>query len=399
MLSKLLREREPDLRRRRAGTSPAARRFRKESFADYKATRAPMPEELSAADPADPRALEAHRIPILELAGFRGRRRDRHARARPRAARAQVAIVIADKDLMQLVGDRACCSTPACERTLYDAKAVEEDFGVPPVAGARRARADGRPVGQRARRDGHRREGRAELIQRVRLARGLLAHAAEVTRSATREGLLEQTSAGAALEGARDASTTATCRSSSTRAARARGAGPRRAAASCTASIGVLAPAQGARRARSRPRRARGRELRRVETRPRRRAGAERARARSRSRGIADVARDRRRRALAVGASSARRRAGEGRARRPAPGRRGEACVEATGRAARRPRRAADRPRPEAHPGAALAGDVARARRAPRFDTMLARYLLDPAARDRPNPRSGAALEHSPLSR
>src|SRR6185295_13695142 len=67
MLRKLLRDEGPEL----IGVAlDVGRTFRSEKYEAYKANRAPMPEDLRSQIPLVRRALEAYRIPILELAGF-----------------------------------------------------------------------------------------------------------------------------------------------------------------------------------------------------------------------------------------------------------------------------------------------------------------------------------------
>jgi hypothetical protein len=64
MLKKLLREENPEL----VGIAldMAEKTFRSERFAEYKANRTPMPEDLKSQLPWIRRAIEAFRIPILE---------------------------------------------------------------------------------------------------------------------------------------------------------------------------------------------------------------------------------------------------------------------------------------------------------------------------------------------
>ena len=61
--------------------------FRHEQYAEYKATRQRMPDDLRDQFPKVREVVKALRIPVYELAGLRGRRRHRHARRRGRAAR------------------------------------------------------------------------------------------------------------------------------------------------------------------------------------------------------------------------------------------------------------------------------------------------------------------------
>src|SRR3954454_23438589 len=67
MLRKLLREDNPDL----VGVAlDVGKTFRSEKYEEYKANRAPMPEDLAAQMPRIRAVLEAFRIPILELSGY-----------------------------------------------------------------------------------------------------------------------------------------------------------------------------------------------------------------------------------------------------------------------------------------------------------------------------------------
>ncbi len=74
---------------------PALRKFdsKTQTYVDmaydgYKANRSAMPDDLAQQVPYIRRALEAYRIPILEAAGLRGRRRHRHAGAARRPTKA-----------------------------------------------------------------------------------------------------------------------------------------------------------------------------------------------------------------------------------------------------------------------------------------------------------------------
>ena len=68
MLRKLLRDEQPDLIG--VALDVSRRTVRTEKFEDYKANRAPMPEELRGQIPQIRKALEAHRIPILEMENY-----------------------------------------------------------------------------------------------------------------------------------------------------------------------------------------------------------------------------------------------------------------------------------------------------------------------------------------
>ncbi len=103
MLRKLLREDNPDL----IGVAlEGGRTFRSDKFEDYKANRAPMPDDLRSQMPYIRRVLEAYRIPILELQGFEADDVLGSLSCRAAEAGYEVVLVSADKDLMQLVEPR-----------------------------------------------------------------------------------------------------------------------------------------------------------------------------------------------------------------------------------------------------------------------------------------------------
>ncbi len=129
MLRKLLREEEPELVGIALDVSGDT--VRKEQYAEYKANRKPMPEDLRAQLPRIRELIEAHRIPILELAKYEA---DDVLGTLSRAAAAagyEVVIVSADKDLMQLVDERVSLFHTGREKR-YGPKEVEEDYGVAP---------------------------------------------------------------------------------------------------------------------------------------------------------------------------------------------------------------------------------------------------------------------------
>jgi DNA polymerase-1 len=104
---------------------------RKEAFADYKANRKPMDEDLAVQIPLVRRLCEAFRMPLLELHGFEAD--DVIATLAKKAAAEDFDVVIftTDKDFLQLVTPRIRVFQAARELML-DAKGVEEFFGVPP---------------------------------------------------------------------------------------------------------------------------------------------------------------------------------------------------------------------------------------------------------------------------
>ncbi|HEX4496569.1 MAG TPA: DNA polymerase I [Thermoanaerobaculia bacterium] len=185
MLKKLLREETPEL----IGVAlEGGRTFRSDKFEDYKANRAPMPEDLQSQLPWIRRLLAAYRIPTLELAGYEAD--DVLGTLSCRAAEAgyQVVLVSADKDLMQLVEPRVSLYHTG-RLKLYGPAEVTEDFGVPPEKVADVLALMGDSIDNIPGVPGIGEKGAKNLIQEYGSLEGLLARAGEVTRKAYREGL------------------------------------------------------------------------------------------------------------------------------------------------------------------------------------------------------------------
>lgn len=188
MLRKLLREEEPPLLGIALDVGRAT--VRTEAYAEYKANRAPMPEDLKAQMPAIRRAIEAFRIPILELERYEADDVIGTLGRKAQDAGYDVTIVSADKDLFQLVSDRVSLLHTGREKT-YDPALVEQDFGVPPdqvvdvlaLVGDKVDNVPGVPgIGQK---------GAQTLIREHGNLRALLEAASGLKRKAYREGLRE----------------------------------------------------------------------------------------------------------------------------------------------------------------------------------------------------------------
>ncbi len=129
MLRKLLRDEDPQF----IGVALDTGRdtVRTEQYAEYKANRKPMPEDLRPQIPWVRKLLDAYRIPILEQVGYEADDVLGTLAKKARAEGYEVILLSPDKDLMQLVGDGVYQHHTGRERR-YDAKGVEEDFGVLP---------------------------------------------------------------------------------------------------------------------------------------------------------------------------------------------------------------------------------------------------------------------------
>ncbi len=177
--------------------------FRDKLFAEYKAQRAPMPDDLFIQVPFVRRYCEAMRLPILELAGYEAD--DVIASlARQGVERGlDIFIVTADKDFMQLVDGRVKMLNPSKGDLIIDEKKVEELMGVPPskvadvmalmgdtidnIPGARDP--NEKPAPGERRKPGIGDVGARMLIQQFGSAEEAIRRAAEVTRASYREAL------------------------------------------------------------------------------------------------------------------------------------------------------------------------------------------------------------------
>ena len=163
--------------------------FTEVEYKGYKANRAAMPEDLAQQLPHIRRALEAYRIPILELAGFEADDVIGTLARKAAAASHLVYVVSSDKDMMQLVNDKVQILNPPKDNLICDAAKVEEILGVPPerVIDVMALRGDaidnipGAPgIGDK---------GSVEIIKRFGTVEQALERAAEVEKKTYRESL------------------------------------------------------------------------------------------------------------------------------------------------------------------------------------------------------------------
>jgi DNA polymerase-1 len=128
-LRKLLKDHDPDCIA--VAFDEGRETARTTQFADYKKDRKPMPDDLVVQIPLVYEVLEGFRIPVIrsvewEADDFIG---SLACTARDRGY--DVVIATSDKDFFQLVGDGIRLYHTGRE-VLYDAKGVEEAFGLPP---------------------------------------------------------------------------------------------------------------------------------------------------------------------------------------------------------------------------------------------------------------------------
>src|SRR5258708_31646134 len=168
----------------------AAPTFRDQQYKAYKANRSEMPGDLAQQIPYIRRALDAYRIPILEVSGYEADDVIGTLAGKAAAQKYQGYVVSSDKDMLQLVNDRILVLNPPKDNLICDPGKVEEILGVPPerVVDVMALRGDsidnipGAPgIGDK---------GSVELIKRFGTVEQALDRAAEVERKTYKESLL-----------------------------------------------------------------------------------------------------------------------------------------------------------------------------------------------------------------
>jgi len=164
--------------------------FTEIEYKGYKANRAAMPEDLAQQIPYIRRALEAYRIPILELAGFEAD--DVIGTLAHKAADASycVYVVSSDKDMMQLVNEDVHILNPPKDNLICDAAEVEEILGVPPERVIDIMALRGDTIDNIPGAPGIGDKGSVEIIRRFGTVEQALDRAAEVEKKTYRESLL-----------------------------------------------------------------------------------------------------------------------------------------------------------------------------------------------------------------
>ena len=163
--------------------------FRHESFADYKANREEMPEDLAEQIPYIRRLLEAMKVPILSRPGFEAD--DILGTIASQAAKRdlEVFIVSSDKDMLQLVSDRVRVLNPMKNDLVYDPAKVVELVGVEPGQIPDLMALTGDSIDNIPGAPGIGPKGAEQLIQKYGRVEACLEHASEVSNKRYREAL------------------------------------------------------------------------------------------------------------------------------------------------------------------------------------------------------------------
>jgi DNA polymerase-1 len=186
----------PTFRDQQAGALTSVRKFdlktqtfQEVEYRGYKANRAEMPGDLAQQLPYIRRALEAYRIPILELAGYEAD--DVIGTLAQKAVQQSysVYVVSSDKDMLQLVNENIEVLNPPKDNLICDAQKVEEILGVPPVRVVDVMALRGDTIDNIPGAPGIGDKGSVELIKRFGSVEQALDRAGEVEKKTYRESL------------------------------------------------------------------------------------------------------------------------------------------------------------------------------------------------------------------
>ena len=193
MLRKLLNEQKPQYIA--ASFDLPGRTFRDDLAADYKANRAPMPDELAQQIAMVHAACEALGVPILTSQRYEADDVIGTLAAQAVSGGFDVVIVTMDKDFFQLVGNGIRVFNPRELGTWYDAEGVKEKFGVAPEQVVDVLALMGDSIDNIKGVPGIGDKGARELIETYGSLENLLSHAAEIKNKRYREGLLAHAAA------------------------------------------------------------------------------------------------------------------------------------------------------------------------------------------------------------
>ncbi|MEQ1729077.1 MAG: 5'-3' exonuclease H3TH domain-containing protein, partial [Vicinamibacterales bacterium] len=188
MLRKLIKEQAPAYIA--ASFDLPGRTFRDDLAADYKANRAPMPDDLASQIPLVHQACEALGVPIITYEGYEADDVVGTMAMRGVANGYDVVIITSDKDFYQLVQDHVRIFNPRDDGAWYDPAGVKEKFGVPPEQVVDVLALMGDSIDNVKGVPGIGEKGARDLITTWGSLDALLEHASEVPQKKYREALL-----------------------------------------------------------------------------------------------------------------------------------------------------------------------------------------------------------------
>lgn len=190
MLLKVIQEKKPGMLA--IVFDPKGPTRRHAEFKEYKAHRPPMPRDLVPQIPYIHKLVEAFRIPVYVIDGQEADDVIATIARQAEQNGIDTIVVSGDKDLLQLVGDHIKIYDTLKEK-MYDAKEVEERFGVPPervveIMGLMGDSADNIPgvsgIGEKTARS---------LIEKYGTIENVLQNVHEITKPKLRKSLEEST--------------------------------------------------------------------------------------------------------------------------------------------------------------------------------------------------------------
>ncbi|MDE3136753.1 MAG: DNA polymerase I [Acidobacteriota bacterium] len=170
----------------------AAPTFRDKLFAEYKAQRPPMPEDLAEQIPYVHRYCEAMRLAQLEYQGYEADDVIGTLARQGAQKGLEVFVVTSDKDFLQLVDGHVRILIPTKEDLVVDREKVNELLGVPPERVVDVMSLMGDSIDNVPGAKGIGEKGARDLIVRFGSVEAALDHAEEVENKRYREALLTQ---------------------------------------------------------------------------------------------------------------------------------------------------------------------------------------------------------------
>ncbi|MFH0763517.1 MAG: DNA polymerase I [Candidatus Omnitrophota bacterium] len=130
MLNKIVKENKPDMLA--VAFDLKGPTFRHKKYKEYKIHRKPMPDDLVSQIPYIKKLVGANNIPIYEMEGYEADDVLATIAKKAESHDIETFIVTGDKDALQLVNPHIKVMSTHKEGLIYDAKAVEEAYGVRP---------------------------------------------------------------------------------------------------------------------------------------------------------------------------------------------------------------------------------------------------------------------------
>jgi len=186
MLRKLLKDHQPECIAVAFDIGPGQSRH--EAFADYKKARRPMPDDLSVQLPLVNEVLAGFRIPVIGVEDWEADDLIGSLACNARDRGFDVVIATSDKDFFQLVGDGIRFYHTGRE-VMYDAKNVEEVFGLPPEKGVDVMAIWGDSIDNIPGVPGIGEKGAKALIQQFGSLEGVYENLAQIKRASQRKSL------------------------------------------------------------------------------------------------------------------------------------------------------------------------------------------------------------------